>query len=103
MGGVVILILYVGEHVLYPFMSEILNKHAPEEQRATILSVASFMRMIPYVVLAPIIGYLNTYNQLEYFLISWSALIILSIFLYLAINKRDVRIKLEQNPVLADT
>jgi MFS family permease len=40
-GYVVILMLYAGEHALSPFMSEILNNHAPEDQRATILSVSS--------------------------------------------------------------
>ena len=69
-GYFVILALYVGEHVLVPFMSEVLNYRTDESQRATVLSVASFLRTLPYVALAPIIGSLNTQNKLEYFLSS---------------------------------
>ena len=88
-GFIVILVLYLGEHILYPFMSEVLNNHAPENQRATVLSVGSFLRTLPYVALAPIIGYLNTHNQLEYFLLSWTLLIFIAVFMYISIKKRD--------------
>lgn len=81
-GFMVILALYAGEYVLHPFMSEILNKHAPETQRATVLSVASFLRMLPYVCLAPIIGALNTHGHLNYFLASWALLIGIATFVY---------------------
>lgn len=99
-GYIVILALYAGEHTLYPFMSEILNKHAPEQQRATVLSVGAFLKTLPYVVLAPIIGSLNTNGNLEYFLIAWAALIIGAVIIYLALKKRDDEIKLEK-PELA--
>lgn len=92
-GYLVILTLYAGEHVLYPFMSEILNYHSPEKQRATVLSVASFLRTLPYVILAPIIGYLSTNNGLNYFLIIWPILICVSVLLYLARKKNDDKIK----------
>lgn len=94
-GAGVITMLYAGEHILYPFMSEILNNHAPIKQRATVLSIASFMRMLPYVMLAPIIGYLNTHNQLEYFLIIWALLISAAIATYLLIKKRDDKVEVE--------
>jgi MFS family permease len=93
-GYLVIFILYAGEHVLYPFMSEIINNCAKEDQRATVLSVASFLRALPYVVLAPIIGYLNTRGKLEYFLVIWSILICSSIFLYLKFKKKDTVLSL---------
>lgn len=88
-GFFVIFTLYAGEHVLYPFMSEVLNNRAEENQRATVLSVASFLRTLPYVALAPIIGYLNTRGNLEYFLISWATLIFGAILLYLSLKKKD--------------
>ena len=88
-GYFVIFALYAGDHILYPFMSEILNNRAEENQRATVLSVASFFRTLPYVVLAPIIGYLNTHNNLEYFLIVWAILIFVAILLYLSLKKKD--------------
>lgn len=94
-GYVVIFALYAGEHVLYPFMSEILNNNAPENQRATVLSVASFFKTLPYVFLAPIIGYLNTHGKLDYFLIGWALLICLAILLYLANKKRDTEVRLQ--------
>ena len=70
-------------------MSETLNYHAPEKQRATVLSVASFFRTLPYVALAPIIGYLNTNDKLQYFLIFWSLLIFGSVLFYLSLKRKD--------------
>ena len=93
-GYVVILALYAGENILQPFMSEILNNRAPEQQRATVLSVASFLKSLPYVGLAPVIGYLSTNNQLEIFLVVWAMLIIAAIVFYLSMRKRDSRITL---------
>lgn len=93
-GFVVIFILYAGEHVLYPFMSEVLNNRAPDKQRATVLSVGSFLRTLPYVVLAPIIGYLSTTNNLEYFFIFWTVCIGLALAMYLSLKKTDMRIDL---------
>jgi MFS family permease len=95
-GYFVILAFYLGENILHPFMSEILNYQTLENQRATVLSVASFLRAIPYVALAPIIGYLNTHNKLEYFLITWSIFIVVALIIYLLLKKRDVKINLSQ-------
>lgn len=95
-GYVVILALYAGEHVLQPFMSEVLNNRAPEEQRATVLSVASFLKSLPYVLLAPIIGYLNTNGRIEYFLVVWALLIFAAVALYLSAKKRDTHITLAE-------
>ena len=94
-GYVVILTLYAGEHVLYPFMSETINYHASENQRATILSVASFIKTLPYVLLAPIIGTLNTNGKLNYFLVVWACLILIAVFIYLANKRTDSKIKLD--------
>lgn len=95
-GYVVILALYAGEHVLQPFMSEVLNNRAPERQRATVLSVASFLKSLPYVLLAPIIGYLNTNGSIEYFFIAWALLIFVAVALYLSAKKRDTHITLAE-------
>lgn len=93
-GYFVILALYAGEQLLQPFLSEVLNNRAPEQQRATVLSVASFLRALPYVALAPIIGYLSTNDKLEYFLIGWTALITTTIIVYLSAKKRDTYVAL---------
>lgn len=98
-GYLVILLLYAGGHVLQPFMSEILNYHAPTSQRATVLSVASFLRTLPYVFLAPIIGYLNTEGKLAYFLVGWTVFVVVAVLLYFSRKKRDAIIKLEQDSV----
>lgn len=98
-GYIVIFALYAGEHVLYPFISEILNNRAPEDQRATVLSVASFLRTLPYVALAPIIGYLNMRGDLEYFLISWALIICFAVLLYLSLKKSDVRISMTKEKI----
>jgi MFS family permease len=79
---ITLLILYVGQRIIHPFVSDGLNKHAPEKERATILSVGSFLKSIPYVLLAPITGYLNNNGSLEYFLFLWSIVIVLSLFIY---------------------
>jgi len=93
-GAFVIFILYAGEHLMHPFMSEILNNNTHENQRATVLSIASFLKTLPYVALAPTIGYLNTIGKLEYFLIGWSGLIVIALYLYLSLKKRDETIML---------
>lgn len=96
-GYFVILILYAGEHVLYPFMSEVINNRAEENQRATVLSVASFLRILPYIALAPIIGYLNTNKHLEYFLVAWAILIGLALLIYLLNKKSDIKVAIEDD------
>ena len=93
-GYLVILSLYAGEHVLQPFMSEVLNYRTEEDQRATVLSVSSFLRTLPYVALAPIIGSLNDQNTLHYFLIVWTALIVVAVLVYLSLKKKDKIISL---------
>lgn len=95
-GFGVILMLYAGECILYPFLSEILNKSARDEQRATILSVASFFKTLPYVALAPLIGALNTHGKLDYFLAVWPVLIGGSLIFYLSQKKRDVALAIDQ-------
>ncbi|MEK7614032.1 MAG: MFS transporter [Patescibacteria group bacterium] len=96
-GYFVILALYAGEHVLHPFMSEVLNNRSPDDQRATVLSIASFLRILPYVFLAPLIGYLNTQGALEYFLIGWAILILIAVLIYMSLKKQDTHIKLTDN------
>lgn len=93
-GYAVILALYAGEYITRPFMSEVLNNHAPEDQRATVLSVASFLKTLPYVVLAPLIGYLNMNGSLEYFLVIWALLIVAAVAVYLSAKKRDALIQI---------
>jgi MFS family permease len=94
-GYLVILIIYIGEHTLAPFMSETLNYHAKENQRATLLSVASFLKTLPYVMLAPIIGALNTHHHLNYFLIIWALLIAAATCMYVVLKRKDARIVIE--------
>ena len=96
-GYVVILTLYLGEHVLSPFMSEVLNYHASEQQRATVLSIASFFKTLPYVVLAPLIGSLNTHGQLRYFLLGWPVIICVAVSIYLVSRRRDARIPVSKD------
>jgi len=96
-GFLVILVLYAGEHTLYAFMSEAVNYRTDEKQRATVLSVASFLRTMPYVILAPIIGYLNVQNKLEYFLITWTIFIVLAVIYYLSQKKLDIKISLAKH------
>lgn len=92
-GLVVILIFAIGDGVIYPFLSEILNKHAPDSHRATVISVASFIKTAPYVLLAPLIGWLNVHNKLPWFLIGWSLLIVVAWAYYFISKKHDDIIK----------
>ncbi|MCW1949089.1 MAG: MFS transporter [Candidatus Shapirobacteria bacterium] len=93
-GFLVIFVIYAGEHTFYPFISEVINNQTEENQRATVLSIASFLQSLPYVMLAPIIGYLNTENKLEYFLLFWAILICLAVFIYLKNKGKDIKISL---------
>jgi len=95
-GYIVILVIYAGEHVLQPIISEILNKKAPEDQRATTLSVASFFKTLPYVILAPIIGTLNNEGKLEYFLLTWAIFIFLAVGLYIIVKRKDTKINISE-------
>jgi len=90
-GFCVIFALHAGECILHPFMSEILNNAAHDEQRATVLSVASFFKVLPYVALAPLIGALNTHGKLDYFLIIWPVLIAVALLFYLS-RQRKMRL-----------
>lgn len=93
-GYIVILVLYAGEYILHPFMSEVLNNRTTEKHRATVLSVASFLRMLPYVALAPLIGFLNDNSRLEYFLIGWSVLMAVALVIYLSLKKQDTQVSM---------
>jgi hypothetical protein len=86
-GYVVIFALYAGDHILHPFMSEIINHRTADDKRATVLSVASFLRTLPYVALAPLIGFLNENNHLGYFLSSWAILICVAVAMYLLLRQ----------------
>ncbi len=94
-GYIVILALYAGEHLLQPFMSETINYHSSERHRATVLSAASFLKALPYVLLAPVIGLLNDKGLLYYFLIIWSILIFAALLVYLSKKKKDDKIFLD--------
>lgn len=94
LGYFVILILRVGEYILQPFMSEVLNYRTDPKQRATVLSVSSFLRTLPYLALAPIIGWLNTNDKLEYFLFAWAVLVVAAVVYYLSLKKKDDQISL---------
>jgi predicted MFS family arabinose efflux permease len=96
-GIVVIFILYAGDGVFYPFLSDVLNKHAPNNQRATILSVASFLKVLPYVILAPLIGLLNMQGKLHWFLIGWTALIMMAWAYYIVSKRRDEVILVQES------
>lgn len=89
LGVIVILVLYAADGIFYPFMSEVINRHAPSERRATVISVASFLKTVPYIVLAPLIGWLNTIGHLDIFLVAWSILIALALVYYLSKHKKD--------------
>ncbi len=82
-GCLVIFMLYAGSNILHPFLSEIFNNKSSENHRATVLSVASFLRTLPYIGLAPLIGYYNGRNGLEYFLFLWSLLVVVVIVIYI--------------------
>lgn len=101
-GYFVVLTLYAGEHVLVPFMSEVLNYRTDENQRATVLSVSAFLRTLPYIALAPIIGVLNSQNKLEYFLIFWTVLIAISLTIYLSLKKKDIKISFVKKEIQDD-
>lgn len=82
-GFLVILTIYVSEYMLDPFVSDGLNKHVNSRHRATALSAASFLKSLPYVIAAPIIGYLNTRGRLHIYLLGMAGLLLLSICIYI--------------------
>ena len=92
-GLFIVLFFHISEYVLQPFMSEILNRHAPSEQRATVLSVASFFHTVPYVILAPLIGYLSFVGQLEWYFVFWAGFIVAAVLYYVSSQRKDTVIE----------
>jgi hypothetical protein len=68
-------------------MNDSISRKSTDTNRATMLSIKSFLRIIPYIILAPILGYLNSIGLLSVFLISWSALILWSLVAYYILRK----------------
>jgi MFS family permease len=81
-GWIVLFILYISERIAHTYISDGVNKHSADNERATLLSVGSFLKWAPYILLAPLIWYLNTSDSLEYFLIGWSVVIVISLSIY---------------------
>jgi MFS family permease len=81
-GFFVIVALGCG-HLVHPYVSDAVNSACDESARATVLSVASFLRTVPYIGLAPLIGFLNNKGLLSIFLVGWSALTILALIFFL--------------------
>ncbi len=81
-GFFVIVALGCG-HLIHPYVSDAVNSACDESARATVLSVASFLRTFPYIGLAPLIGFLNNKGLLSIFLIGWSALTIFALIFFL--------------------
>ncbi len=88
LGFVVILIIYVSEYLLDPIISAGLNTHMKSDNRATGLSAASFLKSLPYVITAPVIGYLNSRGELNIYLLTIAVLNIFAVTFYL-LNIRD--------------
>lgn len=88
-GAAVIFVLYAAAHGIEPSIDEAINHRVPEENRATALSAASFLETLPYVFLAPLIGFLNTRGALEYFLVSWSLIILGALWFYLRKKEKN--------------
>jgi|GEM_PF-1554517 len=87
-GWFVIFALYAGDLALRPVISESLNARVAPANRATMLSVASFLKNLTYVALSPILGFLNSANRLHYFLLVWPLLIGVAIITYLTSKRR---------------
>ena len=87
LGFVVILALYSGEYLLEPIMSHSLNDHIESRHRATALSASAFLKSLPYVISAPLIGALNTRGALSYYLISMSIIFIIVALVFLGFLK----------------
>jgi MFS family permease len=88
-GIAVIAVLYICDSALYPFISEAINHNTSSANRSTVISFASFLRALPYVLLAPVIGWLNTRGQLWLFLIFMAVLIMMAWVNYIIHKRRD--------------
>ncbi|MCL2869273.1 MFS transporter [Candidatus Saccharibacteria bacterium] len=85
----IIISLYLADGISRPFLSEILHNHTTDRQRATVVSVGNFFKEAPYVILAPLIGWLNTIGRLDIFLLIWPVLIVLAWSYYFVKKKHD--------------
>jgi len=53
---------------------------------------------LPYVCLAPVIGWLNTRGKLQYFLIIWALLIAAATVQYLVTKRGDTVVEIPTTP-----
>jgi MFS family permease len=80
-GAIVIFILYAGQRLMYVKIADSIARKSSEVNRATMLSIYSFLRAFPYIFLAPILGYLNMQDNLWIFFVVWSIIILVSLVL----------------------
>ena len=86
-GLVLVAVLFAGEYLIEPWISDGLNKHVSSRHRATALSTASFLKALPYVLLAPVIGALNVRGKLQYFLVGQALLCVIALVVYVLLER----------------
>lgn len=81
-GAVVILVIYINAYLLDPWISDAVNRNVSSQHRATAISAVAFIKSLPYVVLAPLIGSLNHQNKLHYYIYPAVAAGLMAVFFY---------------------
>lgn len=81
--GLFVIIALASGHLMHPYLSEEIHRATDDSARATVVSVGSFLRTLPYIGLAPLIGALNNAGALPIFLVGWSGLTLAALLYFL--------------------
>lgn len=81
--GLFVIIALASGHLMHPYLSEEIHRATDDSARATVVSVGSFLRILPYIGLAPLIGALNNAGALPIFLVGWSGLTLAALLYFL--------------------
>jgi MFS family permease len=85
-GAVLIAVLYSFEYLFTPWIDAGVNEQVSSQYRATALSAVSFVRSVPYVVLAPLIGYISEVGKVSIFTFIYALAVALALLSYLALS-----------------
>jgi hypothetical protein len=76
----------LSRNLFTPWIDAGVNEQVSSQYRATALSAVSFVRSVPYVVLAPLIGYISEVGKVSIFTFIYALAVALALLSYLALS-----------------
>jgi hypothetical protein len=79
--GVGVVMAIVLEYLITPSIKSSVAEFLPDDQRATALSSMAFIKSGPYILLAPLLGYLSQAGKIQYVALVWGCLMLLCLYI----------------------